>query len=155
MAVRLYLTTGLLTGLGLTSALLARLMIPGELLRARPVPAVLGLIAFFTAAGTLYPLSMYPGFAHAVAACLTIGSAHAIPAAAVAVWVLRRGFVLSRMHTWLVAGLFSGLTGLAVLFLFCPHLDAGHFLLAHAGMMIICTLLGGLTAFLLDRRRPA
>ena len=130
--MRFYLSTGLLTGLGLTSALLARLMIPGELLRARSVPAIVALIAFFVAAGALYPAAMYPGFAHAVAACLTIGFAHANPTAAVAAWALRRGFVLSIRRICAIAGLF----GLAVLFVFCPHLDTGHFLLAHAGMMI-------------------
>ena len=151
LAVRFYLSTGLLTGLGLTSALLARLMIPGELLRARSVPAIVALIAFFVAAGALYPAAMYPGFAHAVAACLTIGFAHANPTAAVAAWALRRGFVLSIRRICAIAGLF----GLAVLFVFCPHLDTGHFLLAHAGMMIACTLVGTLVAFLLERRvRP-
>jgi Negative regulator of sigma F len=155
LTLRLYLAFGLLTGLGVTAALLTRLMIPGELLRLRPPAAVGALIALVLGAGALYPVLMYPGFGHAVAACLTIGFAHSIPTAAVAVWVLRRGFVLSRAQTCAIAGQFAGLTGLGVLFIFCPHLDAGHFLLAHAGMMIACTLVGALTAFVLERRRPA
>jgi hypothetical protein len=56
--------------------------------------------------------------------------------------LLRRGFVVSRTAAAAVAGLIGGLTGFVVLFVFCPHHDAGHYVLAHVGAVVIAMAAG-------------
>ena len=139
---KLYFVIFLTTGMVASAVTLSQRMFPGALPRVRAW--VLGTLAIVAAlcAGSLYPVLRYDHFARAVATCFTIGMAHAAVLCTAAAFILRRGLVLSRGAAASLAGLLGGLTGLFVLFVFCPHLDAGHYLLAHATVVIACAALG-------------
>jgi hypothetical protein len=139
---KVYFTIFLAAGITTSAAMLSRLMIPGALFRIPPAALVVAAMVALLAGGLLYPVARYEHFARAVMACFTIGTLHAVVAGTLCVLVLRRGFVVSRETAALVAGLTGGLTGLVVLFVFCPHLDAGHYLLAHATAVIFATAAG-------------
>jgi hypothetical protein len=72
----------------------------------------------------------------------------AIPAAAMAWIILRRGAVLDAGAFGASAGLFAGLAGVTVLQFNCPYLEATHIMVWHAGMVIFSTAAG----FLAGRR---
>lgn len=134
----LALTAGIL-GCGFT---LPRLMIPGERLRIAPrALAALSLAALI--GGCLsYPLLQYAHFGRAVATCFAIGMAVAAPLGALSAIVLSRGYVLALGEAALLGGLLGGLTAFVVLFVFCPHLDMGHSLLAHGSVVLVSALIG-------------
>jgi predicted anti-sigma-YlaC factor YlaD len=145
----------LLAGLIASALMVVRRMVPGALPRMRAAMLPVATIAVLIAAGAfLYPLRHYEFFGRAVVACFSIGLGFALPAGAVVACILRRGFVVSLRETAALAGLFSGLTGMAVLLIFCPHLDSGHYLLGHASMVVASTLLG-LAAATLGNSRQA
>ncbi len=137
-----YFTILLAAGIVAFATVLSRLMIPGELPRVPlGLQAAMAMILLF--AGALsYPLAQYEHFGRAAAACFAIGTLHASAAAVLCVVVLRRGFVVSPVIAAAVAGLTGGLTGFVVLFVFCPHHDAGHYLLAHVSMVVFATVAG-------------
>jgi hypothetical protein len=151
---KLYFVTLLTAGIAACAIALSQSMFPGALPRVRVW--VLGALAIAAAlgGGALYPLLRYDHFARAVATCFSIGMAHAAVLCTAAVFILRRGLVLSRRAAAALAGLLGGLTGLFVLFVFCPHLDAGHYLLAHATVVIACAALGPAIVALVDRLYP-
>jgi hypothetical protein len=139
---KLYFVTLLTAGIAACAVTLSRLMFPGALPRVRTWILGALAIAAVLGGGALYPLLRYDHFGRAVATCFSIGMAHAAVLCTAAVFILRRGLVLSRRAAAGLAGLLGGLTGLFVLFVFCPHLDAGHYLLAHATVVIACAALG-------------
>jgi len=139
---KLYFVTLLTAGIAVCAVTLSQLMFPGALPRVRAWVLSALAIAAVLGGGALYPLLRYDHFGRAVATCFGIGMAHAALLCTAAVFILRRGLVLSRRAAAGLAGLLGGLTGLFVLFLFCPHLDAGHYLLAHATVVIACAALG-------------
>jgi Negative regulator of sigma F len=139
---KLYFVTLLAAGIAACAVTLSRLMFPGALPRVRAWVLGALAIAAVLGGGALYPLLHYAHFGRAVATCFSIGMAHAAVLCIAAVFILRRGLVLSRRAAAGIAGLLGGLTGLFVLFVFCPHLDAGHYLLAHATVVIACAALG-------------
>jgi hypothetical protein len=139
---KLYFVTLLTAGIAAGAVTLSQLMFPGALPRVRAWVLGAVAIAAVLGGGALYPLLRYDHFARAVATCFSIGMAHAAVLCTAAVFILRRGLVLSRRAAAGLAGLLGGLTGLFVLFVFCPHLDAGHYLLAHATVVIACAALG-------------
>jgi hypothetical protein len=151
---KLYFLTLLTAGIAACAASLSQFMFPGALPRIRSW--ILGAVALaaVVGGGALYPLLRYDHFARAVATCFTIGMAHAAILCTAAVFILRRGLVLSRRAAAALAGLLGGFTGLTVLFVFCPHLDAGHYLLAHATVVIACAALGPAIVAVMDRLAP-
>jgi hypothetical protein len=88
-------------------------------------------------------------------ACIQAGAPIGI-LAAVPFWlVLRRGAILSPAMTGAATGLLAGLVGTSVLEIHCPNLDAGHILVSHLGVAIMCALVGlvtGLTAEIIGAR---
>ncbi len=131
-AQRLWFTAALAGAIVLCAGIISRLMVPAALL---PVPLRVPMLlsAILLGAGSFfYPVAYYDHFARAVAACLSIGLGHAIVLSAIAFWIIRRGAFLSRVHVVVIVAFTGGLTGAAVLFLFCPHRDLGHIGLAHA-----------------------
>ena len=151
---KLYFVSLLTAGIAACAVTLSQLMFPGALPRVRAWVLAALAIAAALGGGALYPLLHYNHFARAVATCFTIGMAHAAILCTAAVFILRRGLVLSRRAAAGLAGLLGGLTGLFVLFVFCPHLDAGHYLLAHATVVIACAALGPAIVALVDRFSP-
>jgi Negative regulator of sigma F len=148
---KLYFVASFITGIAVCSAILPRMMFPGASLRIRPWVLSAAAIAAVLGGGALYPVLRYAHFARAAAACFSIAIAHAAVMGAGAALILRHGLVLSRRTSAALAGLLGGLTGAFVLFVFCPHLDAGHYLLGHATAVIAATALGPAIVALLDR----
>jgi len=76
--------------------------------------------------------------------CLQLGVVFAVPTAALAWGLLRRGAgaVLSPAISGAAAGLFGGLAGLAVLEIHCPDHNLAHVLVAHWGVALVCTAVG-------------
>jgi hypothetical protein len=88
--------------------------------------------------------------------CLLAGLYVAIPTGLGIAWIIRRGFVLNWSAAGLAAGALSGLTGLAMLELHCPNLNAIHVMVWHVAVVVVSAVLG----FAIGRiaeflRRPA
>jgi hypothetical protein len=95
-----------------------------------------GLVAAFSVAlavvfGLLFDDYHTENFVSAGLTCLCTGVLHAIPAALIAWWVLRRGCVLDSVSASLALGALAGLAGLAVLELHCANFEALHVLVWH------------------------
>jgi hypothetical protein len=143
---RTYFVSVLAAGVLVSAALLARLMIPGELLAFSPRAIITALAVSLGMGVLLYPLIHYDGFGRAVAACVAIGLTHAVLGCALAYWIVRRGAFLARVQTGATIGFLGGLAGLVVLFVFCPHRDLGHFALGHTSVPSIAALAGAACA---------
>jgi hypothetical protein len=147
---KVYFTTALAAAILVSTSVLSRLMVPGALQRVPVWLLTLGSIVALAGGVILYPLAHYEHFGRAVAACFTIGTLHALAIGIACAVVLRRGFVVSRSTAATVAGLTGGLSGLVVLFVFCPHHDAGHYLLGHVSALVFATLFGPAMIYVWD-----
>ena len=78
--------------------------------------------------------------------CLSVGVLHAIPAACLAAWFLRRGFAVEPVAAGAIAGTFGGLSGVTMLELHCPNLEAPHVLFWHVAVVPVSAALGALVA---------
>jgi hypothetical protein len=128
-------------------------MIPGSKRRLSPAAliatATLGLLAVFALLFRDYHSD------HFVAAgfiCLITGVLHAIPAALLSWWLLRRGFAVSFVSAGMVAGALAGLAGVGLLELHCPNLQAAHILVWHTAVLLVSTALGGFLGLALRYR---
>ena len=83
--------------------------------------------------------------------CLSTGLLHAIPAALIAWWVLRRGCVLDSVSAGLAVGVLAGLAGLAMLELHCANLEALHVLVWHTLVVPVSAGFGALIGWALHR----
>jgi hypothetical protein len=113
------------------------LLQPGALLAAVTV-TLLCLFAF------LFHEYHATRFLAAGVICLAVGVMHAIPAACLAAWLLRRGFAVEPFAAGAMAGTFGGLSGVTLLELHCPDLEAPHVLLWHVAVVPVSAVLGGL-----------
>jgi len=149
----LWILPGLALMAAIVPAALARLMLPGSLLRIRLRDLLTIMVCWFgLAAPIVYPVRMYPAFARSAIACLFIGLGFAA-AVAVLTWItLRRGFVTSPRLAAFAAGALGGTSSLALQVIYCPHLDTGHFAIAHFGSFFLGIVLGGLLLYRLRRR---
>ncbi|MGA2742933.1 MAG: NrsF family protein [Bryobacteraceae bacterium] len=122
---------------------LAADMSPGS---RRPAPSVvltggilLSLAAMFC---VLLPYHTETSFWVPSGNCLQLGVVFAVPTAALAWGLLRRGAVLSPAISGAAAGLLGGLAGLTVLEIHCPDHNLAHVLVAHWGAALVCTAIG-------------
>jgi hypothetical protein len=134
---------------GLLAMSLAADMSPGS---SRPAPPValtigvlLGLAAIF---GALFSYQPETSFWLTSSKCLLLGSAFAVPTAALAWGLLRRGAVLSKTTSGAAAGLLGGLAGMAVLEIHCPDFNVAHILFSHWGVALAWGGLGWLAGAL-------
>jgi hypothetical protein len=74
--------------------------------------------------------------------CLFMALGVSIPAGLVILYILRRGYVMDWTMAGLAAGALSGLTGLGMLELACPNLQAIHVLTWHVTVLVGSGLLG-------------
>ena len=132
---------------------LAADMSPGS---RRPAPSVvltggilLSLAAIFC---VLLPYHTETSFWVPSGKCLQLGVVFAVPTAALAWGLLRRGAVLSPAISGAAAGLLGGLAGLAVLEIHCPDHNLAHVLVAHWGAALVCTAIGWLAGALMEGR---
>jgi hypothetical protein len=76
--------------------------------------------------------------------CLGAGVAHAIVAACLVAWFLRRGCALNLIAAGAVAGVLGGISGVAMLELHCPNLEAAHVLVWHVAVVPVSAVAGAL-----------
>ena len=81
--------------------------------------------------------------------CLATGLLHALPAALLGWWLLRRGYAVSSVSAGLVAGTFAGLVGVTVLELHCANFEALHVLVWHTLVVPVSASVGGLVGLAL------
>jgi hypothetical protein len=77
---------------------------------------------------------------------------HALPAAVLGGWLVRRGYVLHPVRAGLLAGTFAGLAGLAMLELHCTNFEAAHVLVWHTLVVPVSATAGALAGWALGRR---
>ena len=120
-------------------------MIPGSRRRisAEGVLA-LGSVALLSVFAALFHDYHTDHFVSAGLICLAMGVAHAIPAALLSWWVLRRGFAVNPQSAGLVAGTIGGLAGVGLLELHCPNFQAMHILIWHTAVLLVSAALGTL-----------
>jgi hypothetical protein len=126
----------------LLSLALSREMAPGEKRYVSPTVAhSLVLVALFAAVGLAFPWRINEPFVAEGWKCFRAGFLISLPAAALAVLLLRRGAPLSPETVGAGAGLLAGLVGLLSLHFSCsiaaaPHIALGHVMVPVAGVLI-------------------
>jgi len=119
--------------------------------------STLGLVAALTVAlavafSLLFDDYRTENFVPAGLTCLCTGVLHAIPAALLAWWVLRRGCVLDSVSGGLAVGALAGLAGLAVLELHCANFEALHVLVWHTLVVPVSAGFGALIGWALRQK---
>ena len=140
---RVAIFAALAAGSSLLAVLLIRQMVPGSIVLIRtPVSliAVLGVMAGIFA--TLFRPHPEATFVATGLVCLRIGLECAIAAAFASWLVMRRGAILRPAATGALAGALGGLSGLALLEIFCPNPNEYHIIVWHLGSAIVAVLLG-------------
>lgn len=85
--------------------------------------------------------------------CLVTGFIHAIPAALLSWWLLRRGFAVDAVSAGLAAGLLGGLAGVCMLELHCPNFQSAHVLVWHTAVVPLSGAVGASIGWI-ARSRP-
>jgi hypothetical protein len=109
-------------------------------------------VALVVVFGLLFHDYRTENFVSAGLTCLGTGVLHAIPAALVTGWVLRRGCVLDSVSAGLAVGALAGLAGLTVLELHCANFDALHVLVWHTLVVPVSAACGALIGWALPQR---
>lgn len=131
-------------------------MIPGSPRRISP-GALLGFVcaALLAVFAFLFRDYHVHNFVAIGIVCLLTGLLHAIPAALLAWFLLRRGFALNPVSAGLAAGLLGGLAGVGMLELHCPNFEAAHVLVWHTAVVPLSGAVGALAAWALRLRTPS
>jgi hypothetical protein len=109
-------------------------MSPGSRVVLPPARTIAALLVLFAGIFTVwFEVREEPSFVATGLVCLRIGLEFASAVAAVAWLILRRGVILDPVRAGALSGAFAGLSGLAVLEIFCPNLDRYHVLAWHLG----------------------
>ena len=138
---------GILGAVTIAIALLAHSlsnqMVPGSLHPIPPGIVPLAMtISLAVAIVVLFPFQHERDFWAKSWPCIRAGAPIGLVSAVLSWFVLRRGAVLSPSTTGLGTGLFAGLAGTTVLEFHCTILDAGHILVSHLGMALLCAMAG-------------
>ena len=137
---------------GVAAAQVVRAWIPGS----RHVPSGAILAASSVALLAVFALLFHDyhtdDFLSAGLTCLVMGLLHALAAALLIWWLLRRGYVVNSVSAGLIAGTFGGLAGLTMLELHCPNFEALHVLVWHTLVVPVSAALGALAGWVLRRR---
>jgi hypothetical protein len=150
----------ILSALAISSGLMAysltNQMVPGSRHRIPPRLLVGGILISLTlAVVVLFQFQHEEDFWAGNWACIRAGMPFGVLAALPFWLVLRYGAVLSPAMTGAASGLLAGLVGTSILEIHCPNLDAGHILLSHLGVSLLCAMAGliiGLAAEIIGRR---
>ena len=81
--------------------------------------------------------------------CLFTGLLHAIPAALLVWWLLRRGYAVNGIAAGLVAGVLAGLAGVTMLELHCTNFETLHLLVWHTLVVPLSGAVGAIIGWVL------
>jgi hypothetical protein len=136
---------------GVAAAQMVREWIPGS----RHVPSAAILAVSSVALLVVFALRFHDYHAHHFLSsgltCLVTGLMHAIPAALLTWWLLRRGHAVNSVSAGLIAGTFAGFAGLTMLELHCVNFEALHVLVWHTLVVPVGAGLGALVGRVLGR----
>jgi hypothetical protein len=146
--VLIFGTLGLLAGV--SAAQVVREWIPGS--RRLPSGALLAVssAALLAVFALLFHDYHTHHFLSSGLTCLLTGLLHAVPAALLAWWLLRRGYAVNSLSAGLIAGTFAGLAGLTMLELHCTNFEALHLLVWHTLVVPLGAALGALAGWAVD-----
>jgi hypothetical protein len=113
----------------------------------------LAIGALVTVFGVLFSDYHVEHFFSAGIICLGAGVFHALVAAALAAWFLRRGCVLDPVAAGALAGTLGGISGVSLLELHCPNLEAAHVLVWHVAVVPVSAAVGMLVGWLVRTRK--
>ena len=136
---------------GLTGASAVRQIVPGTRIFFPALSIVVAaLLALVAASTSLFAPHAEAAFANGVE-CLVIGTACATVCSLLLWLVLRRGATMTPVSTGATVGALAGLSGVAVLEIFCPNLNRNHILVWHLGAVLVsvavCTIAGALAEY--------
>jgi hypothetical protein len=133
----------------LAAAQLVRAWIPGR--RQLPSGATLTIVSVALVAvfALLFHDYQTHHFLSAGLTCLVTGLLHALPAAVLGGWLLRRGYALNSVPAGVLVGTFAGLAGLTLLELHCTNFEALHVLVWHTLVVPVSAALGAFAGWAL------
>lgn len=151
MPARLLIFATLAVLAGVAAAQLVREWTPGS--RRVPSGAILAAssVALLLVFAVLFDDYQAHHFLSSGLTCLVTGLLHAVPAAFLTWWLLRRGYVVNSVSAGLIAGTFAGLAGLTMLELHCANFEALHVLVWHTLVVPVSAALGALAGWVLGR----
>jgi len=133
---------------------LARQIVPGSRVWLPAAWSVFGFLAIMGAIfAILYQPQREPTFISTGLVCLRIGLECALPVALLCWLILRRGAILNPVAAGALTGALAGLSGLLLLEIFCPNLNAYHILTWHLGAVVASTLGGTIIGVIVERVR--
>ena len=119
----------------LAATISARAMVPGSRrIASSPALALVGCVALTSIFTLLFPDHTITNFVPRGLNCLRAGLLTAIPTAAAAWLILRRGFAVNKLDAALASGLVAGLSGLLMLELHCPNFQVMHVMIWHTAV---------------------
>jgi hypothetical protein len=153
-AQRVIILSALAALLGLTARELVSQWTPASRRYLAP-QAVIALAAAVLVAVFGVLLSDYhvEHFFSAGIVCLGAGVFHALVAGCLAAWFLRRGCVLDLVPAGAMAGTLGGISGVTLLELHCPNLEAAHVLVWHVAVVPVSAAGGALVGWWVRARR--
>jgi hypothetical protein len=134
--------SALLAAAWLSAVGCARTMRPAAGLRLGPLALIAATAGFPVLFSLLFSGYGTGKFVHEGIPCLVAGMCVAIPTGLVAIFILRRGYVLQWSSAGIATGALAGLTGLATLELHCPNLKAIHVMVWHVAVVLLSGALG-------------
>jgi len=129
---------------------------PGGLPRLSPLKVIAGSCGVLALLFALLFHHYRAGhFVTAGLGCLEQGVLHAIPAAILGVFILRRGFATRPVMAALIGGALAGLTGVMFLELHCTNTEAAHQIVWHTVVLPVSASLCGFIAWIVMRVKRA
>ncbi len=153
---RLAVFIALAVAAGCLTVSLERQMVPGSTLTVSP-SVLIGLVvaAMVTIVAIFFRPRPEAAFVSDGLVCIRIGFEYGVLAGALLWLVLARGAILKPVLAGGTAGALGGLSGLTVLEVICPNLNAYHVMVWHIGALVASIALGaaiGVAAEYLGRR---
>jgi hypothetical protein len=153
---RIAVFTSLAAGLILLATSLGREIAPGSRVVFPPAQSIAALLAIFAGVfAFLFEVRAEPAFVATGLVCLRIGLEFALAVAAVSWLVLRRGVSLDPVRAGALCGALAGLSGLAVLEIFCPNLNRYHVMTWHLGAAVVSVAAGAFAGWIARRYSPS
>jgi len=142
-----------LAGACIAAVASVREMRPAGGTRSGPIALTIGILAPLVAFACLFQDYNFQNFVPEGVKCLLAGLACAVPAALLIALILRRGFILDYRAAGITAGTLAGLSGLGMLELHCPILNAPHIMFWHVAVVWVSGSGGWLAGWIAQKAK--